>query len=84
MNSVYSAKKKRIPDALHLLLVGDAKGAREALRHGGINLADEPVRANPEGRQNNSWRFKFEGDDEEEINLRKLTQKFFPELYPDI
>ena len=76
MNRVYAAKKKRIPDALYLLLTGHVKGAREALRQGGVNLADDPVPVNPDGKQNNSWRFRFQDDPEEEINLRELGQKF--------
>ncbi len=45
MNKAYAAKKQRIPDALHLLLNEDAKGAREALRTGGISLTEDPVPA---------------------------------------
>jgi hypothetical protein len=42
MSKAYAAKKKRIPDALHSLLNGDAKGAREALRSGGITCSRIP------------------------------------------
>src|SRR5438445_9833053 len=38
MNKAYAARKKRIPDALYLLLTGDAKRAGEVLRKGGISL----------------------------------------------
>ena len=41
MNKAYAAKKQRIPDALHLLLNEDEKGAREALRTGGIGLTED-------------------------------------------
>ncbi|HET7060549.1 MAG TPA: hypothetical protein VFI43_00060 [Nitrosospira sp.] len=78
MNSAYSAKKKRIPDALHLLLAVDAKGAREALRQGGINLTDDPVQVNPGNGRAGMWKFRFEGNSEKEIGLRELARKFIP------
>ena len=38
-------RKKRIPEALHLLLIGDGKGAAEVLRKGGIKLwRSDPAR----------------------------------------
>lgn len=48
------------------------------LRQGGINLADDPVRVNPDDRQSESWRIRFKDDSEREINLRELARKFVP------
>ncbi len=84
MNKAYAAKKKRIPDALHFLLAGDAKGAREVLREGGINLAEDPVRINPDGAQGNVWKFEFGNGRERDIDLKDLAVKFFPEDYLDL
>jgi hypothetical protein len=78
MNKAYAAKKKRIPDALHLLLNGDAKGAREALQKGGINLAEDPVPVEATDPSSNSWRFTFEDGAEKDINLKDLAGRFFP------
>jgi hypothetical protein len=83
MNKAYAAKKKRIPDALHSLLNGDAKGAREALRTGGINLMEDPTpteRSDPSG----NWRFRFEDGSEKDVNLKDLAARFFPEAYLNI
>jgi hypothetical protein len=77
MNKAYAAKKKQIPDALHLLLSGDAKGAREALRTGGINLLENPTLAEKSDPSSN-WRFRFEDGSEKEINLKDLAAEFFP------
>jgi len=80
MNKAYAAKKKQIPDALHLLLNGDAKGAREALQSGGISLTEDPTpieQSDPSG----NWRFRFENGSEKEINLKDLAEKFFPDHY---
>jgi hypothetical protein len=80
MNKAYAAKKKRIPDALHSLLNGDAKGAREALRSGGINLAEDPMpteQSDPSG----NWRLRFQGGGEKDVNLKDLATQFFPEHY---
>jgi hypothetical protein len=77
MNKVWEAKKKRIPDALSLLLSGDAKGARAILKKGGINLADDPISANPDDPQS-SWKFKFEDGAEQDVNLKELAIRFFP------
>ena len=79
MNRAFEAKKKRIPDALSYLLNGDAKGARTILRKGGINLMDDPVPMNPEDQQGYKWRFRFEDGGEQEVNLRELAERFFPE-----
>jgi hypothetical protein len=79
MNRAYEAKKKRIPEALSYLLTGDAKSARAILKKGGINLADDPVQINAEDRQKHSWRFKLEDGSEQEVNLRALMGRFFPE-----
>lgn len=84
MNQAYVAKKKRIPDALHFLLTGNAKGAREMLRNGGLNLADDPVLINPDDMQGPSWKFRFEDGREQDINLRDLAARFFPENYLDV
>ena len=75
MNQVYSAKKNRIPEALHLLLSGDAKGAREILENGGVTLSADPVRMD-EG--NKLWKFRFENHTERDINLQKVAMRFFP------
>ena len=83
MNRAFEAKKKRIPDALSYLLTGDAKGARAILKKGGINLTDDPVPINPDDRQGHSWRFKLEDGSEQEVNLRALAERFFPEKYFD-
>jgi hypothetical protein len=78
MNKVYRAKKKGIPDALHFLLNGDAKAAREALKQGGINLVDDPVPANPDDPQNYRWKFRLENGGEQDTNLKELAAGFFP------
>ena len=79
MSQAYAAKKKRIPDALHLLLSGDVKGARAILRKGGINLGDDPIRTISKSPQQNVWKFKFENGREEDIDLMEFAAKFFPE-----
>lgn len=78
MNKVWEAKRKRIPDALSLLLGGDAKGARAILKKGGINLMDDPMPVDPDNPQS-SWKFKFENGTEQEVNLRYAVERFFPE-----
>ncbi|SEO52338.1 hypothetical protein [Nitrosovibrio sp. Nv6] len=78
MNQVYAAKKKRIPDALHFLLTGNAKGAREILREGGMSLVDDPLQIKPNDQQQNIWKFRFEDGREEDINLKEFAAKFFP------
>jgi hypothetical protein len=83
MNRAYAAKKRRIPDALGLLLQGDAKGAREALREGGVGLMEDPIRTDSDDKQNTGWRFKLQGGSEEEVDLRELARKFVPELNRD-
>ncbi len=77
MNKTWEAKKKRIPDALNLLLNGDAKGARAILKKSGINLANDPAPTNPDDPQS-SWKFKFEDGAEQDVNLRELAIRFFP------
>ncbi|KIO48178.1 hypothetical protein [Nitrosospira sp. NpAV] len=77
MNKAWEAKKKRIPDALSLLLSNDAKGARSILRKGGINLADDPTPANPDDPQG-TWKFKFEDGAEQDVDLKELAIRFFP------
>ena len=79
MNRAFEAKKKRIPDALSYLLTGDAKGARAILKKGGINLTDDPVPIDSEDRQGHSWRFRLEDGSEQEVNLKALAERFFPE-----
>lgn len=81
MNQVYAAKKSRIPDALHFLLNGDAKGAREILEKGGVNLADDPAPTDPDHPQNHDWKFRFKGGSEKNINLKELAVRFFPKNY---
>ena len=83
MNRAFEAKKKRIPDALPYLLTGDAKGARETLKKGGITLTDDPVPMNAEDRQGHRWRFRLENGSEQEVKLRELAESFFPEKYLD-
>jgi hypothetical protein len=79
MNRAFEAKKKRIPDALSYLLTGDAKSARAILKKGGINLMDDPVPMNSEGQQGHRWKFRLEDGGEQEVNLRALAERFFPE-----
>ncbi|SCX59794.1 hypothetical protein [Nitrosospira sp. Nsp1] len=79
MNQVYAAKKSRIPDALHFLLNGDAKGAREILEKGSVRLRDDPVRMRSNSSQKNVWKFRFEDGREEDVNLKEFTGRFFPE-----
>lgn len=78
MNRAFESKKKRIPDALPYLLTGDAKGAREILKKGGINLMDDPVPMTAEDRQGHGWRFRLEDGSEQEVNLKELAESFFP------
>ena len=78
MNEAYAAKKRGVPDALHLLLNGDGKGAAEVLRNRGIKLADDPVNTNPDSPQSDSWRFRLEDGREKDINLKAVAKKFFP------
>lgn len=79
MNRAFEAKKRRIPDALSYLLNGDAKGARAILRKGGINLLDDPVPVNSGNRPGHDWKFRLEDGGEQEVNLRELVKRFFPE-----
>ena len=81
MNQVYAAKKSRIPDALHFLLNGDAKGAREILEKRDVSLRDDPAPTDPNDSQNHGWKFRFEGGSEKDIDLKELAGKFFPENY---
>lgn len=81
MNQVYSAKKKRIPDALQFLLNGDARGAREILKEGGVNLVSNPVPASNEDMLRHNWRLRLQGGEETDIDLRELAAGFFPESY---
>lgn len=81
MSQAYAAKKKRIPDAMHLLLSGNVKGARAILRKGGINLGDDPIRTISKSPQQNVWKFKFEDGREEDINLKEFAARFFPENF---
>lgn len=76
MNRAFQAKKKRIPDALSYLLTGDAKSARATLKKGGINLIDDPISMDQQGH---NWRFRLEDGGEQDINLRDLVERFFPE-----
>ena len=77
MNKAYEAKKKRIPDALHFLLTGDAKAAREILKKGGINLVDDPAPTDANDPRS-TWRFNFENGAEQDVNLKELAVRFFP------
>ncbi|SOD41711.1 hypothetical protein [Nitrosovibrio sp. Nv4] len=81
MNQVYAARKKRLPDALHFLLTGNAKGAREILRKGGMNLVDDPVQMKPNDQQQNIWKFRFEDGREKDIDLKEFGARFFPENF---
>ncbi|SCY25463.1 hypothetical protein SAMN05216420_1046 [Nitrosospira sp. Nl5] len=78
MNRVYEAKKKGIPDALHFLLTGNAKAARETLKKGGINLVDDPVPADPNDPQNYRWKFRLENGGDQDTNLKELAAGFLP------
>lgn len=75
MNQVYAAKKSLIPDALHFLLNGDAKGAREILEKGGVKLLADPLEIDVD---NNIWKFRLEKGEEKNIDLKNLAKKFFP------
>jgi hypothetical protein len=81
MNQVYAAKKSGIPDALHFLLNGDAKGAREVLEKGGVKLLGDPIPAYHADILGDVWRFSFLQGAKKEINLKQLAIKFFPEGY---
>jgi hypothetical protein len=78
MNEAYAAKKRAIPDALHLLLSGDGTGAAKVLRNGGMKLAGDPVRTDPDEPQSNAWRFRFEDGRERDLDLQAIARKFFP------
>jgi hypothetical protein len=81
MNQVYAAKKSGIPDALHFLLNGDAKGARGILEKGSVKLADDPAPTDPDDSQNHGWNFRFKGGSEKDVDLKELAGRFFPENY---
>lgn len=81
MNEAYAAKKRGIPDALHLLLSGDGTGAAKVLRNRGINLADDPVRIDLHKPGSNAWRFRFEDGRERDINVNAIARKFFPDNF---
>lgn len=81
MNRAYEAKKKRIPDALSYLLTGDAKSARAILKKGGINLMEDPISMDQQGH---SWKFRLEDGSEQEVKMRTLAERFFPEKHFEI
>lgn len=81
MNKVYLAQKKGIPDALHSLLTGDARKARQILGKSGIMLAADPVPLRGTARQQEVWRFQLEDGEEREIDLKELAKRFFPGNY---
>lgn len=81
MNRAYEAKKKRIPDALSYLLTGDTKSAKAILKKGGINLMDDPISMDQQGH---SWKFRLEDGSEQEVKLRTLAERFFPEKHFEI
>jgi hypothetical protein len=78
MNEAYAAKKRGIPDALHLLLSGDGTGAAKVLRNGGMKLAGDPVRIGPDEPPSNAWRFRFEDGRERDLDLQAIARKFLP------
>ncbi|HVW65202.1 MAG TPA: hypothetical protein VHB01_09310 [Nitrosospira sp.] len=78
MNKAWEAKKKRIPDALHSLLRGDAKAARKALEKGGIRLSDDPSAIGRNDPQSPRWQLRFEDGRQQDIDLRELASRFFP------
>jgi hypothetical protein len=78
MNKAWEAKKKRIPDALHFLLAGDAQAARKVLEKGGIKLADDPEAIKQNGLQSPRWQLRFEDGGQQEIDMKELAAKFFP------
>lgn len=80
MNKVYRAKKSGIPDALHSLLEGDARKARQILGNNGIRLATDPRRINTADQQE-LWKFRLEDGEEQAIDLRALASGFFPGSY---
>jgi hypothetical protein len=77
MNEAYAAKKRGIPDALHWLLSGNTKKAGEILRKGGMDLASDPVPISENDSNGHNWRFKLKSGDYHDINIKKLTEKFF-------
>jgi hypothetical protein len=81
MNETYAAKKKGIPDALHLLLRGDGKEAAQVLKNGGIKLVGEPMRNDRDIPLSNNWRFRFEDGQERDLDLKAITRKFFPTIF---
>ncbi len=81
MNEAYAAKKRGIPDALHLLLSGDGTGAAKVLRNRGVKLAGDPVPTDPPEPLSNTWRLSFEDGRERDINVNAIARKFFPDNY---
>jgi hypothetical protein len=78
MNKAWEAKKKRIPDALHFLLTGDAQAARKILEKGGIKLADDPAEIKRNSPQSPRWQLRFEDGKQQDIDLKELAGRFFP------
>ena len=78
MNKAWEAKKKRIPDALHFLLSGNAQAARKVLEKGGIKLADDPAAIKRNDPQNPRWQLRFEDGSQQDIDLKELAARFFP------
>lgn len=81
MNKVYLAKKKGVPEALHSLLAGNARKARQILGKSGIRLAADPVPLRRTGQQQEMWGFRLEDGKEREIDLKELGSEFFPGNY---
>ena len=78
MNKAWEAKKKRIPDALHFLLRGDAKAARRALEKGGIKLMDDPVAIQQNDPGTVRCQLRLEDGNTQDIDLKELAGRFFP------
>ncbi|MBA4141925.1 MAG: hypothetical protein H0X43_02740 [Nitrosospira sp.] len=81
MNEAYTARKKRIPEALHFLLSGNAKGAGEILRGEGMKLEGDPLPTNPDDPLSHNWRFRFEDGGEKDIDIKQVAARFLPENY---
>ncbi|SFW21893.1 hypothetical protein [Nitrosovibrio sp. Nv17] len=77
LNEAWGAGKMHIPEALGMLLARDAKGARAALKAGGIELRETPFPLDPDD-MTGKWKFSFADGSERSIDLRQLARRFFP------
>lgn len=77
LNEAWGAGKMHIPEALGMLLARDAKGARAALKAGGIELRENPFPFDPDD-MTGKWKFRFADGSERNIVLKELARRFFP------